>query len=353
MPTYAKGNKFITKFMVDGQRKSKMHDTEAEGEAWELSARAALKLGKPIPEDKPVRLGGADANSMAGVLRSATSLHWGQLRGGGKKQVLNAEIFVNWAGPKKTPSEVFKAPNIRAFLTYLIEERRCAPVTLNKYISAISVLSKHADIKGLELPWYKAKEDRARKRYFTPEMEVAVCELLHRWGRNRELDFFLFLNDTGLRPWAEAVPMTWKQVKADKITDIVGKSGKLRDVPLTTRAKAVLSRQRERGEDGPWVGLKAKPMSELWDRVVGVIEELDGVGPNRTVWYTCRHTFASRLVQAGEGYGHIAKLMDNSVAMIEKVYGHLDPKHLAGAVSALEKFSHGTTLSLVQGGKSG
>lgn len=88
-------------------------------------------------------------------------------------------------------------------------------------------------------------------------------------------------------------------------------------------------------------------MSELWDRVVSVLPHLDGVGQNRTVWHTCRYTFASRLVQAGEGYSHIGKLMDNSPAMIEKVYGHLDPKHLRDALNSLERYGDGTHLSLV------
>lgn len=41
-----------------------------------------------------------------------------------------------------------------------------------------------------------------------------------------------------------------------------GKSGRLRDVPLTKRAAMILQRQ-PRGMAGPWTGLKAKPMSEL------------------------------------------------------------------------------------------
>lgn len=87
MPTYAKGNKFITKFMVDGVRHTRMHNTQEEGEAWEMQARAALKLGKPIPDNTQRRVGGKDSNTLAGVLRSAENLHWGQLRGGGRGSV--------------------------------------------------------------------------------------------------------------------------------------------------------------------------------------------------------------------------------------------------------------------------
>ena len=84
------------------------------------------------------------------------------------------------------------------------------------------MLQKHADVSPVDLPWYKGREDRARKRYFTPEQEAAVVALLHRWGRER--DFFMFLNDTGLRPWSEAVKLTWDRCRSDRLVDITARA---------------------------------------------------------------------------------------------------------------------------------
>lgn len=45
--------------------------------------------------------------------------------------------------------------------------------------------------------------------------------------------------------------------------------------------------------------------------------------------HTLKHTCCSWLVQAGQSYENIAKLIGTSARTIEKHYGHLSPKHLA------------------------
>lgn len=352
MAVYPKADKWFVKFDHKGKtiRQFGFKD-EANAEAWELLARSHLKLGKPLPavEDAGRKVGGRDAALLKGVLRSAEVLHWNKLRKGGGKQVLNARAFVNWVGPDATAEEAFTKKTINGYLEYLSNTRGVANPTMNRHISAISVLQKHADVKPVKLPWFKPDYSRARKRFFSPEEERDIIALLTRWGRERERDLFIFLNDTGLRPWEEALPLTWKQCKsAGWVKDIIGKSGNLRDVPLTTRAQLALGRQAG-GGSGPWEGLNKYTLNDLWQRLRAAIPTLDGESAAlRTVWYTCRHTFASRMVQAGEPYGHIAKLMDNSVQMIEKVYGHLAPDHLKGAVASLEIYGQGTPLSLVK-----
>jgi integrase len=286
---------------------------------------------------------------MSNVLRSAEVNHWNTLRGGGIKQIANAEAFVEWIGPDKPAAEAMTLANVRKFLA----EKHVSNNTKNKYVSAISVLNAYSNTPKLELPWFERDKGTARQRFFSPEEEKDVIALLHRWTRDRERDLFMFLNDTGLRPWAEALPLTWHQVKDDRLIDVVGKSGELRIVPLTKRAKLILDRQKARhhNEPGPWHGLNKFTLNGLWDSVRVALPNLDSPDPRwRTVWYSCRHTFASRLIQAGKPYGFVAKLMDNSVAMIEKVYGHLAPDHLKNAVSALDEFggngSQGNVVSL-------
>jgi integrase len=317
-----------------------MTDTEARGEAWELAARAALKLGKPIPdpEGKSLTVGGRDAGKMSNVLRSAEVHHWNTLPGKGIKQVANAAAFVKWVGPNTPAAEAMTIGKVRDFLAKF---KHRSNNTKNKYRSAISVLNAFSGTPKLTLPWLKPDKGRARQRFFSPEEEQEVIALLHRWSRDRERDLFMFLNDTGLRPWAEALPLTWRQVKDDRLVDVRGKSQNLRIVPLTKRAKLVLDRQKARhhNEPGPWHGLNQYTLNGVWDRVRAALPDLDSTDPVwRTVWYSCRHTFASRMIQAGKPYGFVAKLMDNSVAVIEKHYGHLAPNHLRDAVDALEVF---------------
>jgi integrase len=332
MPTYEKGGKWITKFMVKGQRPSKITDTREEGEAWELTARAALKLGKPIPDGAKKSVGGKDAASVGGALRSAETLHWARLRNS-DKSVSNARLFANWVGLTTPAAEAFAQPKLQEFTKYLIEERRVSNSTLNRYSSALSVLAKFSnlDVKPA-LPWFK--EAQGRVRFFSPEEERAVIALLSQWGKDKERDLFMFLVDTGLRPWEEAGKLKWPNVK-EKTVAVLGKNDHWRDVPLTKRAKVILDR-RDRTEAGPFAGLNHFTMDGLWNRVRGSIPALKD-----TVWYTARHTFASRLVQAGVPLTHVARLMGNSAMIVDKVYAHLAPDHLKDAVASLEKFGGG------------
>src|SRR5690348_2230778 len=138
MATYPKGGKFITKFMVNGVRHTRMTDTKAQGEAWELAARAALKLGKELPEPEGVArsLGGRDGDTLAGVLRTAEKLHWGKM-GASHRTAENAALFVEWAGPKSDPVEVFTPQRIRDFIEYLTDERQVGNTTINRYMTAV------------------------------------------------------------------------------------------------------------------------------------------------------------------------------------------------------------------------
>lgn len=338
MPTYPKGNKFITKFMVAGARPSKITDTREEGEAWELSARAALKRGQPIPDLEQKKVGGRDARTVGGAVRSAISLHWDRLKNSAK-QINNAELFVRWVGANTPAEEAFSPAKLREFYKYLIEERKVSNSTINRYSSALSIISRHADLKTKpEFNWYKTHQTRVR--FFSPAEEHAVVRLFDQWGRDKYRDFFMFLIDTGLRPWEEGTKLKWENVHAKSIT-VHGKD-RWRDVPLTKRAKAILDKQ-DRNEPGPFWGMNANIAGNLWDRVRSMIPALKD-----TVWYTTRHTFASRLVQQGVHLKAVADLMGNSTMIVDKVYAHLTPDHLGAAIEHLEKFGGG--LSVVQGG---
>ena len=51
--------------------------------------------------------------------------------------------------------------------------------------------------------------------------------------------------------------------------------------------------------------------------------------------HVARHTFASWLLQAGVSIYEVAKLLGDTVAMVERVYGHVAPEHLMGAANRL------------------
>lgn len=345
MAVRKKGGQYQADFMIAGERHRRSFNSEAEAEAWELQARAAIKLGKPVPE--PVgqaapTLGGRDVGTVGMAVRSAERLHWDKLRGSGAA-VRNAKLFEKWVGPKTSAVDGFSPAKVREFIAYLTDERKVSNSTLNRYMSSLSVLVRHADLKERpELPWYK--EGKGRVRFFSIEEEQAIIALLSQWGKDRERDLFMFLCDTGLRPWAECTAAEWKQFRGGKICDVFGKNDTYRDVPLTKRAKIIIDRC-PRDLPGPFHGLVQTTMSELWDRVREKMPQL-----HDTVWYTCRHTFASRLVMEGTPLKAVAVLMGNTAAIVDSTYAHLAPDYLADAVNVLDKFGGVRTKLAVVGG---
>jgi hypothetical protein len=119
--------------------------------------------------------------------------------------------------------------------------------------------------------------------------------------------------------------------KSRLITFWETKNGDSRSVPLTTRALAAIERQREEGADGPFVGLRVDTCRSAWDRLrVSYPQFRDAT------WYTCRHTFASRLVQRGVDLYRVQKLLGHRDAAMTMRYAKFAPKHLAAAVEVLE-----------------
>jgi integrase len=76
--------------------------------------------------------------------------------------------------------------------------------------------------------------------------------------------------------------------------------------------------------------------TEMFTRVVKAADLWAPRGsPQAVTFHTLRHTFASWLVMADENVLTVAKLLGNSVAMVEQVYGHLAPEHRKKAVGRL------------------
>lgn len=60
-----------------------------------------------------------------------------------------------------------------------------------------------------------------------------------------------------------------------------------------------------------------------------------GIRERGVARHVARHTVASWILQAGGDCYDVAKLLGDTVGMVEKVYGHVEPKHLMGAANLL------------------
>lgn len=327
MPTYPQGRKFITKFMVGGVRYTRMTDSADVGAAWELAARAALKLGKPLPEpDAPKKdtRGGGGA-SVSVVLRATRTRHWEPMGPGADKQILNAETFVRWCGPLMSASEAFSQANVDKFFEYLRTERRVSNSTINKYRSAISVMLGYSGLSEdsyPELPWYKILESRVR--VFTPEEWQIIPRQWRLWRFDREADFFVFLLKTGARPYIDGARLNWSNVfppnnpqSKASVHFIAAKNGNARTVPLTPEAWAAVQRQ-DRSASGPWAWANKEHMRPIWTRTISAFPQLADA-----VLYTARHTFGTELYRRSRDIKMVKDLMGHKNYKTTEVYVHM------------------------------
>lgn len=155
-----------------------------------------------------------------------------------------------------------------------------------------------------------------------------------------------FLVDTGLR-LSEALALTWRTVSLEPkpgaergwVYVAKGKSKyAIRYVPLTTRAAECL---RLCGSNG---GGKVFGISREWaSREFKLVRDAMGL-PWDCVLHSCRHTFLTRLGEAGADAFTIQKLAGHSSITMSQRYVHPTPERLERAIDALDASTEASTL---------
>jgi len=233
---------------------------------------------------------------------------------------------------------------------YLTE--RLHDVTLATVSKELGVL-KSAYARALRWDWVSTtpfrgialnQEGEERVRWLTDEEEARLVETAAPWLR----EFILVGLDTGLRR-SNLVGLQWswlhdhgtvlvvprQLVKAKKATVMI---------PLTTRAATIIQRQRRQGPhvftqpDG-----EAYSLDQVGMAVIRTAKEarLPGVS-----LHTLRHTFISRLVQAGRPLPEVAALAGHRDIKMTLRYAHLAPSHLRAGIQALEQRNAGYPAGL-------
>ncbi len=144
--------------------------------------------------------------------------------------------------------------------------------------------------------------------------------------------------NTGLRR-GELLARTWGDV------DLVGalltvrgasaKSGRTRYLPLNSEARDVLTAWRpSEATVAGWVfpgptGEKMASLKTAWGKVA------KAAGLKNFTFHDLRHTFASKLVQAGVDLNTVRELLGHADIKMTLRYAHLAPEHKAAAVAKL------------------
>lgn len=342
MAVRPRGNSYQVDVKLGPTRYRETFKTRAEAEAWELEARAAHKLGKPIPRPRGTRDRRASIQTIQDLFERVDKKRWSgnpDCKSGDKGSADNALRFVRWVGPKCPVADALNEEKVEEFIEHREDEYGNSGSTINRYVAAISALKKEALklklIEDFDLP--KRPEGNCRIRFFTEDEERLMFTVIRQWGYDDHLDLFTFLIDTGVRP-GEAQKLRWEDVVGRSIIlekDIT-KNSTQRVLTATSRVMEALKRMKAKYQDAPgpftWAKPRLRSTRTLWNRLRG---HFDWMGKD-TVIYTFRHTCASRLVQRGVDLYRVQIWMGHKSIQMTQRYAKFAPKHLAELADVLE-----------------
>ncbi len=221
--------------------------------------------------------------------------------------------------------------------------------TINHKLAALSMVFKlahqrggvsHKPVMGMK------KVDRCKVRYLTEHEELAMLGLFKQWGKDDLHDWLVVLVDTGLRPSElKRILPGWVDFKSGLLHIWVSKTkAGIRAIPMTTRVRATLEHLCLENAKEP----TRKLFPTAYDTYTNVWERARKALKLHTdpdfVPYVTRHTFATRLVQAGEQISIVQKLLGHETPAMTMIYAHFGADQYLKAISKLEKTPIDTSL---------
>ena len=191
----------------------------------------------------------------------------------------------------------------------------------------------------------KPKVDNGRMRFLTKSEAKSLLEALARKSTDVH-DMTLLSLHAGLR-FGEIASLTWQDVDLDKgiLTIRDAKAGS-RYAFLTEQA-AMMLRGRPQGKFSDFVfpkkGIKKKgsikldKISHTFFRAVDDLALNKGIDDPRlhVCFHTCRHTYASWLIEHGQDLYTVQKLLGHKTNKMTQRYAHLSENKLKDAATAL------------------
>lgn len=206
--------------------------------------------------------------------------------------------------------------------------------TINRYQATLKTI-----LKQLKQPaeiFTPFKESKGRIRVVSKDEETALLRLLRATEKPVYLetaDLVECLLDTGCR-LSEMLDLLYQDIDFlnNQIRIWINKGDRPRSIPMTTRVKSILLARQEQSPLKPFTITKYQA-DKCWAWVrkqMGL--ECDG----DYVIHSCRHTCASRLVNAGVDLYVVKEWLGHSTIKITERYAHLDPGKLVTAMGLLE-----------------
>jgi integrase len=348
MATTPHGKKYRTEFVSKGQRFVKAFETRDAGQAWESYMRLQVALGKASEATAEVLKDSPKALTMGALFKLAQA-HWS----GTKNEQCacsNAKEVTSFFGEDMHAADLTNGhvDDLVAYLKTRTNPKgggKLSPATINRKLAALTKLLKLAQRKGVPIGVVieKQKEPEGRLRFLSPTEEVAVLALMLETEGKAVHDFVLFAIETGgrlseLLALAPAAVASRKGKRFLTFGDTTTKGAKTRSIPLTAPALRCLEGRMEGATIWPsewhqWTIVNA------WARV----RTLQGITDPEYVFHCCRHTCATRLLEATGNLILVRNWMGHSSITTTERYTKVYDASLSGASDALDAL-RGTPL---------
>jgi integrase len=188
-----------------------------------------------------------------------------------------------------------------------------------------------------------------RDRWITAEEEDQILARCPDWLK----EVVIFALNTGMRE-GEIVDLSWKggvDLSRKTITVLRSKNEEKRTIPMNA---TVFEMMREKGKvrqllSGQVFHLDCKPLTVYHIQRFFKLA-CNEAGIKDLHFHDLRHTFATRLVQAGEDLYKVQVLLGHKGAAMTQRYAHHYPESLRGSVEILDQLKAVTNLSqMVEG----
>lgn len=238
------------------------------------------------------------------------------------------------------PVETIDARLVNRLITSL-ESQGKASATINRYLShlrrflteCITLKLRKAPMEEKMFAWTEERDGRIV--YFSKEEEQAIYEFLESRGRpeaDAMRDLVEVAINTGCRP-SELSRIKLEDIKDHRLTLWFTKNKKSRTLPLSPRTEALLTNLVVTGTMPTERGRRS-----WWERIR---EHMGKADDPDWVFYGCRHTCATRLLDANVNLYVIQAWMGHKVIQTTLRYAHMKDENLDQALVKLGNFMAG------------
>ena len=329
-----RGNSWqVDVYSPTGSRYRRQFTEREAAETYELKTKLALSEGEPLPDTKFA--GPPPPVTLQELIDRTANKYWKDAKSWDTIKC-NLNTLTDFFGGNKKFSEI-DDDAVDAFVAHLEEEKKYPPSTINRKLAVLSRVMVYAERRGW-IPYKpsidRKKEEYSRVRFYSAEERKEIQKTFKDLDLPEYADLFVFLCDTGLRV-GEALDLRWADCDNGRVTVWKHKGAKPGAVPTTARVDSIIARRVMKcgNLEGPWADMTKNTARYAWTKVRS---ELGKTEDASFVWHTCRHTFCSRLVQAGVPLKSIQDLARHQAVETTIRYSHLAPKDYESAIATLE-----------------